>query len=91
MGTRGEGRDVRSAGIGIPAAFVQVEPELDDSVVVQKLPTHDPVSGHEAGEMRTDVADSAAVIEVREVRPVADRRFLRPPRVVSTKDIGWQG
>ena len=68
-----KGRDVRSTGVGVPAAFVEVESDLDDGVVVHEPPAHDPVSGHEARKVGPDMADCATVIEVREVRPVAHR------------------
>ena len=69
-------RDVRSAGIGVPAAFVEVESDLDNGVVVHEPPAHDPVSGHEARKVGADVPNGAAVVEIREVGPVADSRFL---------------
>ena len=72
-GQEDTGRCVRGAGVGVPAAFVEVESDLDDGVVVHEPPAHDPVSGHEARKVGPDMADCAAVIEVREVRPVAHR------------------
>ena len=49
---------------------------VDDGLVVQELTAQDPVTSHEAREMRADMANSARVVEIGEVRPVANSRFL---------------
>ena len=72
-----EGRgDLQSAGIGVPAALVEVEAKVDNSLVVKESATHDPVAGHEACEVRTNMSDSTSVIEIGEVGPTADSRSL---------------
>ena len=75
-GQEDTGRCVRGAGVGVPAAFVEVESDLDDGVVVHEPPAHDPVSGHEACQVRTNVDDGTGVVKVSKVGPVPDGRFL---------------
>ena len=49
---------------------------VDDGLVVQELTAQDPVASHEAREMGANVADGARVVEIGEVRPVTNSRFL---------------
>ena len=69
-------RDARRARVGVPAALVEVEAKIDNSLVVKESATHDPVAGHEACEVRTNMSDSTSVIEIGEVGPTADSRSL---------------
>ena len=64
--------DLQSAGIGVPASLVEVKTVVDNGLVVQELTAQDPVASHEAREMGANVADSARVVEIGEVRPVAN-------------------
>ena len=50
--------------------------ENDDGVVVEELAAQDPVAGHEAGQVRADVADGPTIVKVSQVRVVAHRRRL---------------
>ena len=50
---------------------------VDNGLVVQELTAQDPVTSHEAREMGANVADGAGVVEISEVRPVTNSRFLR--------------
>ena len=58
------------------SALVEVEAKIDNSLVVKESATHDPVAGHEACEVRTNMSDSTSVIEIGEVGPTADSRSL---------------
>ena len=69
-------RDVRRARIGVPARFVEVKAKIDNSLVVKEPAAHDPVPGHEARKVRTNMSDSTSVIEIGEVGPTADSRSL---------------
>ena len=71
-------KDVHSACVCVPAALIKLESDVDDSLVVQEPSAHDPVTRHEAREMRANVPDGAAIVEIREVRPVADSGSLVP-------------
>ena len=69
-------RDARRARVGVPAALIELERDVNDRLVIQEPAAHDPVAGHEAREVRANVPDRAAVVEVREVGVVAHRRRL---------------
>ena len=81
-------KDVRGTCVCVPAALVKLESDVDDSLVVQEPSAHDPVARHEAREMRANVPDGAAIVEIREVRPVADSGSLAPGvrKVLCTKE-----
>ena len=61
---------------------------VDNGLVVQELTAQDPVASHEAREMGANVADGARVVEIGEVRPVANSRFLRSDAERSRMSIG---
>lgn len=68
--------DLRSAGVGVPAAFVEGKADVHDGVVVQQLTAHDPVASHETCQVGTNMADSGAIVEVGKVSVVAHGRCL---------------
>ena len=71
-------RDVHSTCIGVPAALVKLESDVDDGLVVQEPSAHDPVARHEAREMGANVPDGTAIVEIGEICPVADGGSLVP-------------
>ena len=61
----------RVAGICVPACIIQLESNIDNGGVVDKLASEKPVPCHETFEMRTDVSNLTILVEVSHVQVIA--------------------
>ena len=69
--------DLHVAAVRVHAGVSEGEAIIDDGLIVQHSSTHDPVSGHEASQMRANVDNIAIVILIRKVEMVTNNRSLR--------------
>ena len=63
--------NARVAGICVPACIIQLQSDVDNRGVVDKLASEKPIACHETFQMRTDVSDLAILVEVSHVQVVA--------------------
>ena len=67
---------MHGALVGVPATIVELETNVDNGLVIQEPAAENPVASHIARKVGADVPYGAAVVEIREVGPVANSRFL---------------